>query len=261
LTGCDGQRCIKPEDEYPSCPKPEIKNNWKYRRSVFASPNPIPLATNSTWTTDFFLRSYKGKGIIQTVHLGINVELFKAIDKRRARELLGLSKDGFYIALGAVNIAEDRKGGKDVDRLIDHYAKHKNLTWLAFGDNSIKANVKGFGRVGEEEVGLIFSAADLYVNLSKEEAFGQTLLEASACSCPIVAYNAGGTTDVARDGRNAICAETGNLDQIVNAIEQLRNDPDLRNKMGRKGREIAVKEFSLDRQYENWMCFLKQMSN
>jgi FkbM family methyltransferase len=260
LTGCDGQRCPKPEDEYPFCPKSEIKNNWQYRRSVFAVPNPIPIATNSTWTNEFFLKAYNGKGEIQTIHLGVNVELFKPIDKKKARGLLGLSEDGLYIAIGAVNLAEDRKGGKDIDGLLDRYAGYDHITWLAFGDNSHKPGVKGFGRVGEKEVCLIFNAADLYVNLAKEEAFGQTLMEASACGCPLVTYNGGGMTDIARDGQNAMCVETGNLDEIVRAIEQLRNGPDLRAKMGRKGREIAVEEFSFEKQYENWKRFFEQMS-
>jgi FkbM family methyltransferase len=258
VAGCDGEKCLKPEDAYPPCPKPQIKKNREYRRSVFTSSNPIPIATNSTWTTDFFLRSLNGKGIIQTVHLGLDVEHFKPIDKGKARESLGLPANGLFVALGAVNIAEERKGGKDIDHLLDLCAGQP-ITWLAFGDNSYKANVIGFGRVSEKEVNLIFNAADLYINLSKEEAFGQTLLEASACGCPIIAYNAGGTTDVARDGQNAICVEVGNLDEIVGAIEHLRNNPDLRNNMGSKGRDIAVSEFSLETQYNNWKRFLTQI--
>ena len=260
LTGCDGQKCPKAENEYPSCPKSEIKNNWKYRQSVFTEPNPIPIATNSTWTTEFFTQAFNGRGSVHTVHCGLDTELFKPIDKKRARGLLGLPEDGLYIAIGAVNLAEDRKGGKDIDVLLKQYAEYDHITWLAFGDNSHKAGVKGFGRVREEEVCLIFSAADLYVNLAKEEAFGQTLLEASACGCPLVTYNGGGMTDIARDAQNAMCAETGNLDDIVRAIERLRNAPELRAEMGRKGREIAVKEFSFEKQYENWKRFLKQVS-
>jgi glycosyltransferase involved in cell wall biosynthesis len=239
----------------------EIKKNWEYRQSVFADSNPIPIATNSNWTTGFFRETYNGKGKIHTIHYGVNVELFKPSDKSKARDSLGVAKDGFYIAIGAVNIAEDRKGGKDIKILLERYEGHDDITWMTFGHNSHNIGTHSFGNVDEKKIALIFSAADIYVNLAKEEAFGQTLLEASACGCPLVTYNGGGMIDVARDMKNAICVETGNLDEIVMAIEQLRNAPELRNEMGVRGREIAVKEFSLEKQFENWSIFLKQLSN
>ena len=260
LSGCDGLKCIKPVEEYPYCKRSEIDKNWKYRQRVFSGVNPIPIATNSKWTNQIFKKRYINNRKINAIHYGINVENFQPIDKWEARELLGLPKDGTYIALGAVNIAEARKGGKDIEILLSRYERHNDITWLTFGHNSNNIGTKGFGIVGEEKVSLIFSASDIYVNLSKEEAFGQTLLEASACGCPIITYNGGGMTDVARDNQNAICAETGNLEKIIISIEQLRNSPDLMERLGQKGREIAVKEFSLDRQYENWKNYIKRLS-
>ena len=258
--GCKGEICRKVESDYPSCPKNEIEVNWKLRKKTFASLGPIPIATNSSWTTTFFKTAFNNNAIVKTVHLGLNTKKFKPIDKEQARKILGLSPEGFFIAVGAINIEENRKGGKDIEFLIQHYSNDNDVKWLAFGDNSSKLNVKSFGRVGEEDISLIFNAADLYVNLAKEEAFGQTLLEASACACPIISYNSGGITDVAKHDQNALCSKTGDLYEVIKNINIMRNNSELRKRIGSKGRDIAVNQFSLEVQYHNWIKFLKEIS-
>ena len=95
---------------------------------------------------------------------------------------------------------------------------------------------------------------------SLDEAFGQMMLEAAACSLPIVAFNIGGVTDICRDGVNALLAPAGDTEALLKATEFFVRDPATRERFGNEGRKIAVENFSLARQAENWTRYLVELA-
>ena len=106
----------------------------------------------------------------------------------------------------------------------------------------------------------VYRAADIFVNTSLDEAFGQMMLEAAACGLPIVAFNIGGVTDICREGVNALLAPVGDTQQLVKATEFFVEDTAARERFGSEGRKIALENFSLARQAENWTRYLKDLA-
>ena len=76
------------------------------------------------------------------------------------------------------------------------------------------------------------------------EGVPKTLLEAAASGRAIITTNVPGCRDIVRQGVNGILVEPKNATALAAAIEELLNDPERRQKMGERGREIAVGEFS-----------------
>lgn len=76
------------------------------------------------------------------------------------------------------------------------------------------------------------------------EGVPRTLIEAAASGKPIIATDLPGCRDIVRNGINGILIPAEDPVSLADAIEELLNDPGLRVKMGRAGREIAVNEFS-----------------
>lgn len=105
-----------------------------------------------------------------------------------------------------------------------------------------------------EEVAELLRSADIFLDLSKYQAFGRTGLEAMACGCATVLTLNGGTAEYARHRDNALLVDTENFKEMVGATRELIEDENLRQEMSEQGiltaanysvRKAVVSELSL----------------
>lgn len=75
------------------------------------------------------------------------------------------------------------------------------------------------------------------------EGLPKVLLEAAACGRPIVTTAIPGCSDIGRHEDNALLVPPRDTDALVAALRRLITDPGLRERLGRRGREIAEQEF------------------
>jgi glycosyltransferase involved in cell wall biosynthesis len=133
--------------------------------------------------------------------------------------------------------------------------------FMVFGWNS--SGMKGVHAAGQlrdyRKMPLLYSAADVFVGTALEEAFGQTLCEASACALPIVAFNVGGVSEVARHDVSARLVDEISASALLHEIRFFMDNPDAREAFGEAGRAIVESEFTLKRQGERWMEYLKNL--
>jgi glycosyltransferase involved in cell wall biosynthesis len=76
------------------------------------------------------------------------------------------------------------------------------------------------------------------------EGVPRVLIEAAACGRPAITTGRPGCRDVVRDGENGLLVPPGDAHALAAAIERLLASPDLRRRMGARGREIAEREFA-----------------
>ena len=80
-------------------------------------------------------------------------------------------------------------------------------------------------------------ALDVVVHASVEpEPFGRVVAEAMACGRAVVASDAGGVREIAKDGENALLHPCGDAAALAERIERLASDPGLRARLGAAGR-------------------------
>jgi glycosyltransferase involved in cell wall biosynthesis len=109
---------------------------------------------------------------------------------------------------------------------------------------------KWHGRNGVEWWGWNENIAQLLENVdimclpSYREGLPKSLIEAAACAVPIVTTNTPGCREVVRHGDNGFLVPVQNVPLLAESLERLILDQTLRETMGRRGREIAVQEFS-----------------
>jgi teichuronic acid biosynthesis glycosyltransferase TuaC len=103
---------------------------------------------------------------------GVDTERFRPLDRRAARERLGLDPSGRYVLFPA----DPARPGKRVDRARE-VARDATLLTL--------------GAVEPAEVPLWVNAADAVVVPSDAEGFGLAVLEALACDVPVLATPVG----------------------------------------------------------------------
>src|SRR5439155_14667299 len=86
----------------------------------------------------------------------------------------------------------------------------------------------------------------VFVMPSLKEGFGLVFLEAMAQGKPVIAGNHGGTPELVVDGETGFLVNYGDSLEISYRLVQLLSDDQLRTRMGRLGRERAIREFSFD---------------
>jgi spore coat protein SA len=92
-----------------------------------------------------------------------------------------------------------------------------------------------------------YQNADVVVVPSYTEAFSLTLPEAMACQVPVVGTRVGGTPEAVVDGKTGILVEPGNACALAEAILRLLSDDNLRESMGKAGRQRVLELFSWDK--------------
>ena len=83
------------------------------------------------------------------------------------------------------------------------------------------------------------ASADLFLNPSITETFGNVTLEAMACGLPVVAAAATGATSLVRDGETGTLAEPGDIGALADAVAAYAADPPLRARHGAAGLAFA----------------------
>lgn len=82
---------------------------------------------------------------------------------------------------------------------------------------------------------------------SYREGLPKALLEAASCGRPIVTTDTIGCREVVRDGENGFLVPLRSTVELADALQRLIENPELRQKMGLRGRELVVREFSVEK--------------
>jgi len=94
------------------------------------------------------------------------------------------------------------------------------------------------GAVLHERPGYYANAA-VYACPTTKASFGITLLESMACETPVVCSDIPGFRDVVKHEREALMFPCGDADALASDLSRLLDDPALRTRLGKAGRESA----------------------
>ena len=91
------------------------------------------------------------------------------------------------------------------------YMQPHNITLLCVGKGVLPKcsfNIVGTGAIANPHLlALAYSASDLFVMPSYQEAFAQAPLEAMVCGCPVVAFPCSGTEELINEANGIRCQE------------------------------------------------------
>src|SRR5690348_286991 len=95
------------------------------------------------------------------------------------------------------------------------------------------------GQLTGDELARSLASADLLLNPSITEAFGNVTLEAMACGLPVIAAEATGATNLVRHAVTGTLVDGSEPDEFADALEAYALDPDLRRRHGEAALAIA----------------------
>jgi glycosyltransferase involved in cell wall biosynthesis len=178
---------------------------FRQKRSVYKSVD-LNLVALSRWMKDCVDKSaLLSKAPITLIPNGIDTGVFKPIKRDFAREVLNIPEGYKIILFGAMNSTSDvRKGYKYLKEALELLSnKKEELLLLVFGASQDKEieklpfQTRFLGRIYDDyTLSLIYSSADVFVAPSIEDNLPNTVMEASACGVPSVAFDVGGLPDM-----------------------------------------------------------------
>ena len=152
--------------------------------------------------------------------------------KNEARKILGWSTEDIYlIAVGRFAELKQFPSLIQACKYLQH--PHWKLMFIGEGDKnflqSLATNLGISERIDfavTDDIGLYYSAADIYVSTSITESFGLANLEALCMNLPSVCTAVGGVPEVLGNGAYLVPAR--DTSALVNALQSLLDHPDIR---------------------------------
>lgn len=255
--------CTDYQNNCGECPQLNSKSEndltrWIYRRKLKYWKENLNLTAvaPSRWMANCIKSSLIFKDFrVEVIPNGLDIDRFRPIDKKLAREILGLNKDRKLILFGAINAASDpRKGFKYLQDALFKLAQDgwaEKAEAMVFGTSQPANFQMGLkthflGKLHDDiSLALVYSAADVMLVPSTQESFGQTASEAMACGTPVVAFNTSGLVDIVDHMENGFLAKCFDIQDFAQGIAWILVNDARRQELSRRGREKVEKEFEL----------------
>ncbi|GGI95563.1 glycosyl transferase [Halobellus salinus] len=167
---------------------------------------------------------------VEMIPHGVDTEWFypreerhPAVDEEKTTLLyvgrLGARK-GLDLALRALARVDD----EDVEFLIAGTGRHEETLRELARELEIADQVRFLGYVGDEELPVLYSSADVFVLPSRYEGFGLVLLEAMACGTPVIGTDAGGIPTAIQDGEDGYVVSRDEVPIAEKLKEMIRDE-------------------------------------
>jgi glycosyltransferase involved in cell wall biosynthesis len=107
----------------------------------------------------------------------------------------------------------------------------------------------------------LYAQADVFVFPTLADCAPLAVPEAMAAALPVVSTRIGAIPEMVRDGEEGLLVEPGSADALYAALRQLLNSPELRMRMGNRGRETVLEEYDAGRNAQRLLDLLKDVTN
>lgn len=167
-----------------------------------------------------------------------------------------LAKESFVLYIGRLT---NRKGAHYLIKAFQNIKReHRQLKLVIAGSGEFEPYLRKIA-LGARDIFFIGHVDSmmikklLYKNCltvvvpSIYETFPMVVLESMACSKPVIASDVGGNRFLIKHGKNGFLVKPKNVRGIEVFIKSLCEDSKLGRRMGKSGRKLVEKEFSLDK--------------
>lgn len=239
-------------------------NRWTWQRKFKHWQKPIHIVSPSNWLANCVQESkLMSNWPVTIIPNLINTDNWKPRDKNIARKDLKLPLDIPLIIFGTLGANTAHHKGFDllIETLnnIKNNDYLKNINLVIFGENTLKHKPKinipihFLGHLNDEKLINLYSAADLTVIPSRQEAFCQTASESHACGTPVVAFNVGGLTDIVDHLKTGYLAKAFDTVDLARGISWVLQN-NTQSSLSDQARDRAIQKFSqkvLVEKYQN----------
>jgi glycosyltransferase involved in cell wall biosynthesis len=211
-------------------------------------------------------------GLVRTLHNGTEIpaSLPDPAARERLRRELGAGPADLLV--GAVGRLDEPKKGLSIflaaARLLAREVPR--VRFALVGDGPARPSLEArAAREGvshrtvfagaRRDITALMGAFDLFVQPSRWEGFGITLLEAMAAGTPIVATSVGGVPEVVVHGETGLLVPPGSPEELARACAALLRDRDRAARLARAGRARVESRFRIERLAEETAALYREL--
>jgi glycosyltransferase involved in cell wall biosynthesis len=223
-------------------PNDQSHKIWLQKNEAYPKLN-INVIAPSTWME----ASVKGSSLmggrpIHQIPNTLETNIFKPLNKKQAKELMGLNPDKFIFLTGFM------PSRKDLHKGTQYLLDSLDLLKHRLGDNADKIELVVFGNRNTEDMpefpfkttflgtvnndetlATCYAAADAFLIPSLEDNLPYTVMESLACGTPVVAFTTGGIPDMVKHEYNGYLAEYRSAQSFADGMEWVINYLDKKN--------------------------------
>lgn len=204
-----------------------------------------------------FLKGKVRKNALLVIPNGINVKEFKReTDILKKKKEIGFDEKDLVV--GTIGRISPEKGHIYLLKAAKEICRNRgNVKFIIVGDGPAKMKLERWvfknnladriiftGSI--EKIKEVLSVFDVFVLPSRKEAFGLSLLEAMACSKPVIATDVGGIPSIIENDKLGVLIKPRNIGLMSDAILKLLGDENQRLNMGANAQNYVNKKYSID---------------
>ena len=233
------------------------RNLWKEKRKWFTGLKNMTIVTPSIWLKKHVGNSFMKDYPIRVIYNGINLDVFKPVesDFRQKYHL-----EDKHILLG-VSYGWSHTKGFDV--FIDLASKlPDNYKIVLVGGNDktdelLPDNVLSIHKTyNQQELVEIYSAADLFVNPTRQDNFPTVNIEALACGLPVVAYRTGGCPEIINEKCGSI-VDRNDVDGLCKEIMRICEEKPFK----KQDCITRAHEYDMKDKYHEYVMLIEEILN
>lgn len=208
------------------------------------------LGTVVVGATPYVVKALANDGVrgpFRVIPNGINRELFARDEPlgRAFRTRWGI-KDSDKLVL-SVGLRIPRKGVDTFVNMSTRFKDRSDTRFMWVGESEVmledalddmpKGNVTFTGHVPFKDIVGVYSAADVFVFPTRAESYGNVMLEAASCGCPLLIRDIPVYEEWVKDGRHCLKATTD--DDFCEKLSRMLDDETLRRSLVKGSAELA----------------------
>ena len=170
---------------------------YNNKKKWFTGIDNLTLVTPSKWLANLAEQSFLSSYPVKVINNGIDLDVFKPCTGDFRTKF---NCEGKYILLGVAFGWGKRKGLDVFVELSKRLDENYRIVLVCTNDEidkQLPENVISIHRTQNQlELAQIYSAADLFVNPTREENYPTVNMESIACGTPVLTFNTGGSAEI-----------------------------------------------------------------
>lgn len=193
MEGC--YDCVRYK-KYPKCLFDDSKFQYKLKKKCFSMVSQLYVVTPSDWLANLVKKSFLKPVSVNTINNGVDLSCFRPIENNQIRERYNIPQSKNIVLCVAMNWNE-KKGLDVVLSLSKRLPREKyQIIIVGTGELELPSNLISIRRTkDQDELAMLYSAADVFVNPTREEVLGLVNIEALACGTPGITFDVGGSPE------------------------------------------------------------------
>lgn len=223
-THFDVQNCDKWQSCCENCPQAKRYSRiwdksarlFEEKKKLITSMNDLTVVAPSNYLAKLAKKSFLNKFPIEVINNGVDLDVFKKTDSDfKDKYNLNGKKIVFGIPKSKIDlfIKLNELLDKEKYRLVLAGLTQKEL-------HSLSDDILGLPYMMPSELAKVFSAADVFVNMTLEDTFPTVNLESLACGTPVITFDTGGSPEAVDENTGRVVVKN-DLNATIEAVSEL----------------------------------------